>query len=314
MHAGSQGTSTPAADDAQPAWENVVVIGPGLIGGSFGQALRTAKLARRVVGVSRRQQTLDTAQQRGCIDAGTTDLVAACRAADLILVAPPLSMFDQVFADIARSGNTQALLTDAGSTKLSVIASAQTHLLPAQLSHFVPAHPMAGSEKQGPEAAQPQLFRGRPCVLCPLPQTDEAALQRIADLWLALGMHLLRMTADEHDAKSAVISHLPHLASVMLTEVARELGGTEIASTGFRDTTRLASSNPTIRADILACNRDAVLRTLDALEARLYAWRAAVATDDRAQQLRLLENAQTFRDQWVAQFVQREGGESAEQR
>jgi prephenate dehydrogenase len=285
-----------------PELRRIVVIGPGLLGGSVGLGLVAAGYRGELVGVSRRPGTLDAAVAAGCIHRGTTDLAAGVEAADLIILATPLGTFPAILAQLASCLPHNAVVTDVGSTKGSVLAAARAALLPAQYSRFVGSHPMAGNEKQGPEAATPDLFHGKPCVIATEPGTDPRALALVRSLWCVLGMRLLHMTADEHDQYTAVISHLPHIASVLLALVAQDRGGTQIASTGFRDTTRLASSNPVVRADILLNNRSAVLDAIDAMAGRLSELRASLESADGPSLLATLTAAKAFRDRWLAEF------------
>lgn len=165
---------------------------------------------------------------------------------------------------------------------------------------FVGSHPMAGSEQQGPEAATATLFDGKPCVVTPEADTDPGALAKVESLWRLLGMALLHMDATAHDEQAATISHVPHLASVMLVRVAMRRGGWDLASTGFRDTTRLASSNPPMRADILAANREAVARALRELRAECDAILETLDAGGRGTLLEMLEEAKGARDAWIA--------------
>ena len=283
--------------------EQLAIIGTGLLGASLGLAAKQAGHARRVVGYSRRQATVDEALQRGAIDAGSTDLADAVASSDLIVVAVPLGQMDATFQKLGQAmreqggdGGGGAIVTDVGSTKRSVLAAARAHL-PAS-ARFVGSHPMAGSEQQGPAHAQATLFNAKPCVVTPEPDTDRDALERVAGLWRALGMHVLCMTAAEHDAHAATISHLPHATAALLVAVAQQRGGWELASTGFRDTTRLASSNPPMRADILMANADEVRAALAAMRARMDELDALLAAGDRAGILALLEACKAARDGW----------------
>lgn len=277
----------------------IVIVGPGLLGGSVGLGLRRIGHPCHIVGVSRSRQTLDVALQRRCIDEASQDLAASLADAQLVILASPLSAFKPLLEVIGRHDHEGTIVTDVGSTKSSVIASARKALSASQMSRFVGSHPMAGSEQQGPAAATDTLLVGKPCVVTPEPDADPAVVECIEAFWRALGMNVLRMTPAEHDRKSAVISHLPHLASVLLVEVAARLGGMEIASTGFRDTTRLASSNPTIRRDILEHNREAILAAVDAMKGELETVRSRLAANDDAALMELLEHAKRFRDDWT---------------
>lgn len=279
--------------------EQVAIVGTGLLGTSVGQALKAGGYAGRIVGIARRAATGARAKAAGGIDEATTELDPAVRESQLLILAVPLGAFDSTLAQIAPLAHDRLVLTDVGSTKGSVLAAAHRHLARPEL--FVGAHPMAGSEQQGPEAACATLFQDKPCVLTPEPATDTEALALVESLWLGLGMRLLRMSAAEHDQAVATVSHLPHAMAALLVQVAMQRGGWDVASTGFRDTTRLASSNPPMRADILSANREAVLEALDAVRNQLDAFTAMLERDDHAAVLAMLEASRAARERWLNQ-------------
>ncbi|MFW6059498.1 MAG: prephenate dehydrogenase [Phycisphaeraceae bacterium] len=282
-----------------PQIEQVVIVGTGLLGTSVGLALKAGGYAGRVVGVARRAATAEQARAIGGIDVASTELESAVRGSQLLILAVPLGAFDAMLARIAPLAHDELVLTDVGSTKGSVLAAAHRHL--AQPARFVGAHPMAGSEQKGPEAACATLFQGKPCVITPEAETDSAALELVELLWSGLGMKLLRMSADEHDAAVATVSHLPHAMAALLVQVAQQRGGWEVASTGFRDTTRLASSNPPMRADILSANRAAVLEALGVMRERIDALAALLERGDDEAVLALLEESRAARERWLQQ-------------
>ncbi|MEM6751051.1 MAG: prephenate dehydrogenase [Planctomycetota bacterium] len=281
-----------------PRFKRLVVIGAGLLGASVALAARKHALVDRIAGLGRSQATLDKALQLGVVDEASRD-DAILDGADLVVVATPLSAFEAALTAVAKFAPPTALVTDVGSTKANVVDMAQRILAGRQ--PFVGAHPMAGSEKSGPEHATADLFLGRPCVLTPAPDTSPDALAAAHAFWQALGFAaVLEMSPEDHDRAVAAVSHLPHLASVMLVEAAQHLGGWELASTGFRDTTRLAASNPPMRADIIDANRPAIAQALRAYRDRVDAWIAAVEQDDHAARLRLLEAAKQTRQDALA--------------
>ena len=279
--------------------DRVAIIGTGLLGTSVGLALKAAGYTGEVIGVGRRQATLERALAVGGIDTATTDLPEAVRTSQLALIAVPLGGFDATLAKLAPHVHDKLILTDVGSTKGSVLAAARRHLNRPQ--RFVGSHPMAGSEKQGPEAACATLFAGKPCIVTPEPDTDAEALACVEQLWQALDMTLLRMSAEEHDRATATVSHLPHAAAVLVVQVALAQGGWDVASTGFRDTTRLASSNPPMRADIMVSNRAALLEALKALRGEIDQLSDALERNDRDALLALLERSQHARNEWIEQ-------------
>ena len=287
-------------------------MGPGLLGGSVGLGLKAAGWAGRVTGVARRPETLDAARRVGAIDEGVGDLAGALgrlggRA--LVVVATPLSGFPAVFKALAPFQRRGLVTTDLGSVKKPVAAEARRHLTQPQF--FVPAHPMAGSEKSGPGAASADLFRGRPCVLCPDAATEPGATALVAELFGRLGGEVLSMDAAEHDARVAAVSHLPHLVSALLAQTAAAMGAAAgggsgsaaaaggdpllLASTGFRDATRLALSNPPMRADIVAANRERIGEALDRFAKGLNQLRGEVRKGDHDALLARLEEAQGVR-------------------
>lgn len=280
----------------------IVIVGTGLLGGSVGLGVKATGFAGRIVGVGRRRETLDAAVGVGAIDEGATELGAALAAANaaggkcIVVVAVPVSKFGEVFRDLAEHQRRGMYITDVGSTKLSVVADAKRYLKQPQF--FVPAHPMAGSEQQGPEHAQGDLFRGRPCVLCPTADTDAAALAAVTELWEELGAVLHTMSADDHDHQVAAVSHLPHLAAVLLAHTADDIGPLGLASSGFRDTTRLACSNPPMRADIIMANREPIAEALDRFASRVNELRGMLRKGKDQELLDLLTDAQAIRREW----------------
>ena len=283
----------------------VVVVGPGLVGASVGLSLKAAGYGEagggggEVVGVARKRETLAAAAAVGAIDRGVMDLAEAVDDVEgklIVVVAVPVGRFGGVFRGLAAHQRRGMYLTDAGSTKASVVAEAWRYL--EQPQFFVPAHPMAGSERSGPAAATADLFRGRPCVLCPDADTDDAALAAVTELWQGLGAVLHTMTPEQHDRQVAAVSHLPHLLAVLLARTADDLGPLDLASTGFRDTSRLALSSPAMRSDIVTANAKPIGEALDRLASRLNELRGIVRKGKEADLLDLLTDAQAIRQRW----------------
>lgn len=272
----------------------MAIVGTGLLGASVGLGLKAAGFGGRIVGLGRRIDTVRRAQELGAVDEAADDM-AAVRDCDLLLVAVPLGAFAQVFEQVAPHDHGSLVITDVGSTKSDVVALGNRYFR----GRFVGSHPMAGSEQQGPDAATADLCNGKPCVLTPEPDTDPAALATIETLWTTLGMKLLRMSPDDHDRAVASISHLPHAASVVVVHAAAQLGGFPIASTGFRDTTRLASSNPPMRSDIMMSNRAFLLEALSVYRDRIDELRQLLEASDEAKLIAWLTEAQRVRDQWI---------------
>lgn len=275
----------------------ITLIGTGLLGASVTLGLKARGYKGRIIGVGRRQSSADEALRRGAVDEAVTDAGPAVRKSGLVIVAVPLGNFETVFRQIAPHDHDDLVITDVGSTKLSVLAAAKAAL--PEPSRFVGSHPMAGSEQQGAAAADPNLCAGKPCIVTPADDTRLAALAVVEELWQRLGMKLIRMTPQEHDAQAAVISHLPHAVSVLLVQVAKQCGGWDIASTGFRDTTRLASSNPPMRADILEANRAQVVAALKTFRGELDQFTQMLERGDRDGLLELLQSCQSMRESWL---------------
>ncbi len=278
-------------------FEKAAVIGVGLIGGSFGLALKAAGACRKVVGIGRSAQNLKNALACGAIDAIATD-ISDC---DLVLIATPVAQFASVFQGMRI--HEKALVTDGGSTKRDVIAAAR-RALGANVRRFVPAHPIAGSEKSGAAAARADLFRGRRVILTPLPENEEASIRKIRQAWEACGATVSTMDPKEHDSVLSTVSHLPHLLAFAMVDLiagapdARRLFG--FAAGGFRDFTRIAGSSPEMWRDICATNREAILAGLDAYQQELEAMYALIEQGDLDALTALFERARAARTRWVA--------------
>lgn len=279
--------------------DRLVIIGPGLLGTSIAMGLKKRGFAGHITALGRSRDTLDQARATGAYDDVTDDPAKALAQATLAVIAVPLSGFRAVFAQLAEHGRPGLTITDVGSTKASVIEDAKASF--DDLSRIIGAHPMAGSEKAGPTAGDADLFVGKPCILTLAGSEQADAVDLVTRMWQTLGMQMMTMTPLEHDRQAAVVSHLPHLAAVMLVQVAEQLGGLGLASTGYRDTTRLASSNPPMRADILLANRQAVIASLDAFGQRVAALRELLTRGDRQAILQSLDDARNARDQWLGE-------------
>ncbi len=283
-------------------FERLAVIGVGLIGGSCALALRRAGAVGRVVGIGRGLPNLERARALGVVDEISLDAAAGVRDADAVLVATPVGQFPSVFGAIAASLAPGAFVTDGGSTKQDVEAAARKGLGGA-LPRFVPAHPIAGAEASGVEAARADLFDGRNVVLTPLPETQAECADRAEALWAACGARVSRMAPAEHDAVFAAVSHLPHLLAYTLVamiaqrpDAARLFG---FAAGGFRDFTRIASSSPEMWRDIFVANRGAVMAEIDRYQDALEGLRAMVASRDGQALEALLAQARDARESWI---------------
>ena len=244
-------------------FEKVAIIGVGLIGGSFGLGLKKARRCRHVVGVGRGRANLALARKRGAIDSIERDVGTAVAGADLVLVATPVARFGKILSKIEEHLKPGAIVTDAGSTKRDVVAAARG-ALGKKSAQFVPGHPIAGAEKSGAAAASAELFRGKRVVLAPLQENSPESVAAVEAAWTACGARVSRMSAEEHDAVFAAVSHLPHLlAYALVGDIARRRNAASLfryAAGGFRDFTRIASSHPEMWRDICIANRDGLLR------------------------------------------------------
>lgn len=289
--------------------KQVTVIGTGLLGASLALALRARGYAGRLVGVGRRVETLEQARGLGCFDALTVSTAEALSTAQALpgdqrhvaVLAAPLGHFKEIFEKIAPCDDARLVVTDVGSTKSAVCALAD-RLLP-EPARFVGSHPMAGSEQQGPTAAYAELFEGKPCVLTPEAKTDADAMELIEAMWKLIGMRIIVMDQQQHDRCVAEVSHLPHAVAALLVKLATVDGGAalSVASTGFADTTRIASGDPSVWVDIFDTNRNAVIESVKQLEEELERFRKAVARGDNGTLYRLLTGAKKARDNWDAQ-------------
>jgi len=277
--------------------KQITIVGTGLLGASLGLALKARGFDGRIVGLGRRLVTVERAKATGAVDVATDQPDRCVPQSDLVVLALPLSGFATVFQQIAPHDHDQLIISDVGSTKLEPVTTARKYL--PQPNRFCGAHPMAGKERSGPEAADAELFVGKPCIVTPETDTADGAVQMVESLWRTVGMSVLRMPAQEHDRCTALTSHLPHAAAVLLVQVAAQHGGWNVASTGFTSTTRLASSNPPMRTDIMLANRRPLIEAIDAFSHSLTALRKALDHADEAAIRRILETSKTARDNWL---------------
>jgi prephenate dehydrogenase len=280
----------------------LAVIGVGLIGGSFALALKKAKAVKQVVGVGRTRANLRAALELGVIDEAARDAARAVRDADLVLLGTPVGQMPELMARIAPHLSSTAVITDAGSTKQDVIACAR-RFLGARFPRFVPAHPIAGTERSGAAAASAGLYRGRNLIIVPQPETAPDAVRLVRAAWRACGARIVRMEAREHDGIFAAVSHLPHVAAYALVNTLARLPDPRRlfghAGGGLRDTVRIAGSSPEMWRDICIANREALLAVLDGYEAELGRMRAAIERGDGAALGEMFESARTARGRWL---------------
>ena len=251
---------------SQPMFDKIALVGIGLIGSSLARVIRREGLAGHVAISTRSASTLARAEKLSLGDSYTTDAAEAVRDADLVIVSVPVGSAGAVAAEIAPALKAGAIVTDVGSTKNSVIAQMGPHM-PAGV-HFIPGHPLAGTEKSGPDAGFAELFENRWCIFTPLPGTDPGAIERLSGFWRACGSNIDTMDPEHHDRVLAIVSHLPHIIASNIVGTADDLQNvskTEVikyAASGFRDFTRLAASDPTMWRDVCLHNKDAILEML----------------------------------------------------
>ncbi len=283
----------------EPLIGRLVVVGLGLIGGSFAKGLRESGLCREVVGVDLDPQSRKLAVELGVVDRCEEDLATACVGADVIQLAVPILAMEKLLARLAQLDLGQAVLTDVGSAKGNVVRAAR-EAFAKQLAYFVPGHPIAGSEQSGVEASNAALFRRHKVILTPLAETDPEALALVDRLWRALEADVEHMQVERHDEVLAATSHLPHLLAFGLVDsLAKRNENLDIfryAAGGFRDFTRIAGSDPVMWHDIFLANREAVLRTLDTFRSDLDALRDAVDAGDGHQLLGVFTRARVARE------------------
>ena len=257
-------------------FQQLGLIGCGLMGGSFALALKRAGLVQRVIGYSKSPLTTERAKKLGVIDDAAESALLAVSGSDIVLLAVPVAATEATFKAIRHLVEPGVLFMDVGSTKRDVVDAAR-RVLKERIASFVPAHPIAGKEVAGIAHADASLYDNRQVILTPLPSTDAALVQKAIDVWSAIGAQVLKMTPENHDAAFAAVSHLPHLlAFAYFSAVVKQPGGKDflaLAGPGFRDFTRIAASDPSVWRDILIANREELLKqslrfrhTLDAIE------------------------------------------------
>jgi prephenate dehydrogenase len=280
----------------------LALIGVGLIGGSLARALRDAGHVREVIGYGRGLANLQRAVELGVADRVETSLSMAVRDADMVVLATPVGSMAEILTAIAPYLASDAVVTDVGSVK-GTIASAARAAMGEKLSNFVPGHPIAGTERTGVEASFSSLFVGRRVVLTPLPETSAAAVTRVRAMWQAAGAEVVNMSVEHHDAVLAATSHLPHLLAYALVDMLARLDDSReiftYAAGGFRDFTRIASSDPEMWRDISLANRDAIVSMLKKYRAEVDGLIKAVSAGDGEKLQTLFAHAKAARDALV---------------
>jgi prephenate dehydrogenase len=272
-------------------YDTVAIIGVGLIGGSIGLALRERKLARQIIGIGRRQNSLDAARKIGAIDQGVTSLSAGVAEAQLLIVATPVDTIAERVIQAAAAAPPGCLITDAGSTKESIVATIDAGLANRRSGpRFVGSHPLAGDHRTGPTHARADMFDGRTVVVTPTEHTRPAAVTEASGFWESLGANVVAMAPDKHDAALAMTSHLPHLVAIALA-ASTPSEYLQLTASGWRDTTRIAAADPKLWQPIFAANKERVLDALDLLSQKLDSLRDALDQGDYESLTAILEAA-----------------------
>jgi len=291
------------------AINQITILAPGLIGGSLAKALKANGFTGEIVGWGRRESSLNKALELGVIDRYSLDLSQAISGAEVIVIATPTLIAAEMLKQLAPLVNEEVIITDVASVKGNLLSVAKQAFgtVPANL---VLAHPIAGSEKSGVAAAKADLFVNHRVIVTPTEQTNPQALQTVKSLWQSVGAELVDMPVDEHDKVLAATSHLPHVLAYTLVDA---LAGNpeqqnifRFAAGGFRDFTRIASSDPTMWHEISLANRDALLTIIDEFSAQLANVREAIATGDSENILGCFNRAKTARDKFAQMLEQQQ--------
>ena len=282
-------------------FEQLGLIGCGLMGGSFALALKRAGLVKSVVGYSKSPSTTDLARKMGVIDVEAPSALLAVSGADIVLIAVPVAATEATFKAIKHLVTPQMLIMDLGSTKQDVV-DAGRRVLREHLGSFVPAHPIAGKEVSGVEHADADLYTGKQVILTPIEHTQTRQLQMAVDVWTALGSRVQQMSPEAHDAAFAAVSHLPHLlAFALMNAIAKQPPGRDflsLAGPGFRDFTRIAASDPHVWRDILISNREELLAQSQLFRDQLSALERLISEGNGTGLEDLIGQANTTRSQW----------------
>ena len=282
--------------------ERLAIIGVGMIGASLALALKQARAVNHVVGYGRNQPNLQKGMDLGVIDSYTASIAEAASSADVVVLATPLGAMKQVFEQIADIVSKNTVITDTGSAKESVIREART-ALGDKFSQFVPGHPIAGAEKSGVEAGQAHLYQNRRVILTPLESTDPAAVSKIENMWQLCGASIEYLGVEQHDKVMAATSHLPHMLAYGLVNYLSSLNDHDeifkYAAGGFRDFTRIASSDPVMWRDVCISNGEALLTLIEGYKNELDQVSVAIREGDQERLLELFGNAKSERDSLI---------------
>ncbi len=276
-------------------FKKITIIGVGLIGGSIGLAVRKRRLADEVIGVFRHESTLRRALKCHAVDTATMSMEKGVKGADLIIVTSPVHSIPKIIKGAAKYSKKGAIITDAGSTKSWIVSSVEKGLAKDRKIHFVGSHPMAGSERAGVEFAHANLFVKSPCIVTKTAATDRVSLNRVKKFWGSLGAVVKVMNPSSHDKSVALISHLPHIVAFGLAGSV-PLKELQYAAEGFKDTTRVAASDPELWSDIFLTNKREILKAGRLFESHYKGILRAISKGDHNRTVNFLRRAKSKRD------------------
>ncbi|MEM8786522.1 MAG: prephenate/arogenate dehydrogenase family protein [Pseudomonadota bacterium] len=297
--------SDPIEAREEPLFERMALIGIGLIGSSLSLAARRAGLVGEIVGTARSEATCQTALRLGLVDRVAATAGEAAQGADLVVLAGPVGIYGQLTEEMSSHLKPGAIVTDVGSVKAHVVEAAGPHI--PEGVHFIPGHPIAGTEQSGPEAGFAELFDNRWTILTPVPGTSPEALAKLSAFWTGLGARIETMTPEHHDLVLAITSHVPHLIAYNIVGTAEDLADvtqsevTKYSAGGFRDFTRIAASDPTMWRDIFLTNKTAVLEMLGRFVEDLSVLQRAIRDEDGERLFELFERTREIRKRIVEQ-------------
>lgn len=281
----------------------VAILGVGLIGGSLARALRRQGVCENIIGFGNDESQLKEALTLGVIDKYALDCANAVEDADVVVLATPLCAMDSLFSEFKDAISADAVITDVGSSKASVIGSARKYLSSEQLGNFIPGHPVAGTEKSGVEASFAELFENRLVILTPLPETREESKEFVSQIWESIGATVVSMDIEHHDEVLAATSHLPHMLAYALVDCLASMQERDeifkYAAGGFTDFTRIASSNPQMWNDVCISNRENLIKMLDRFGSRLKEIKSAIGDGDSDALLQIFTRAKNMRDEFI---------------
>jgi len=278
--------------------ERIGIIGTGLIGASIGLSLKKTGFKGEIIGIDSNNKEMLLARSIGAIDECYDKIDKSISHLQLVIIAVPVSKFSDVLIKLSKYDHSELIITDVGSTKSTIIKLSEQIL--SDPGRFIGSHPMAGNELNGALGANSGIFNNKTCILVKNIKTCPSVFTTVSELWRSIGMNVVTMSGDEHDNCTAVTSHLPHILSVLLVNIARRLGDVQTASTGFIDVSRLASSNPEMRRDIMKDNSKHILDTLSILTEEINNLRNILTRSEDDRLLKLLCATKIFRDKFLS--------------